>query len=307
MSDKIFLILAGVLWGTGGLSGALLGELTGLHPLAVAAYRLLIGGGLATVAVVTRSKALPRSGMAVRRLLAAGGLLAVFQATYFAAVTLTSVSLATLVSIGSAPVVVAVVTSIRERQLPQRTTALCIALAVTGLAMLAGMPSTRDTWHTLAGVALALVAGTGFAIFTMISRHRVAGLSTGVTTGLGLLVGGLLLLPVALPLGMTLPMHTDVLLTAAFLGTVPTAVAYGFYFTGLRHAHPVMAALAAMLEPLTATVLSVAFFHDSLGPTGIAGAVLLGTALAVNYSAQSRSADGEPALPGERPGAGVGS
>lgn len=34
------LVLAGVLWGTGGLTGSLLAHETGLSPLAVAAYRL---------------------------------------------------------------------------------------------------------------------------------------------------------------------------------------------------------------------------------------------------------------------------
>jgi DME family drug/metabolite transporter len=307
LSYQLFLVLAGVLWGTGGLAGALLGELTGLHPLAVAAYRLLIGGGLASLALITQWKTLPRTASAAKRLFAAGGLLAAFQASYFGAVAMTSVSLATLVAIGSAPVIVAVLTSIRERHVPQRKTAFCIALAVTGLALLAGMPSTRDTWHTLAGVALALLAGGGFGTFTVINRRPVAGLSASLTTGLGLLIGGLVLLPLALPLGMALPLSGDVLLTAAFLGVVPTAVAYGSYFIGLRHSHPVAAALAAMLEPLTATILSVTFFHDSLGPAGIAGAVLLGIALVVNYSAQSGSAHGEPALPAGRSGAGVGS
>ncbi|TCO64472.1 DMT family transporter [Actinocrispum wychmicini] len=300
-----FLVLAGVLWGAGGLSGSLLGLQTGLDPLAVAAYRLLIGGAIATLALGTRLKRLPRTAAAIRRLFAAGALLAVFQASYFGAVAMTSVSLATLVTIGSVPVIVAAVTAVRERKAPTRRTALCVALAVSGLAMLAGMPSTRDTWHTVAGVALSLAAGTGFAAFTLVNRRPVAGLSNGVTTGLGLLVGGILLLPAALPLGMAIPLTPQVVLTAVFLGTVPTAIAYGAYFAGLQHVSPVAAALSAMLEPLTATVLSVTFFHDRLGAVGIVGAVLLGVALVVNYSAQSGSADGEPALPAEAPDAEV--
>jgi DME family drug/metabolite transporter len=303
----LFLIVAGVLWGTGGLSGALLGDQTGLHPLAVAAYRLLIGGTIATLVLVTRLKHLPLTRSAARRLFAAGGLLATFQAAYFGAVSMTSVSLATLVTIGSSPVIVAVVTSVRDRRMPSARTASCIALAVTGLALLAGMPSTRDTWHTLAGIVLSLTAASGFATFTLINRHAVAGLSAGVTTGLGLLIGGILLLPAALPLGMSIPLTPGVLATAAFLGTVPTAIAYGSYFIGLQHAPAVVAAIAAMLEPLTATVLSVVFFDDQLGTVGVIGAVLLGMAVAVNYSAQSGSAQGEPALPAGRSSAGVGS
>ena len=38
-------------------------------------------------------------------------------------------------------------------------------------------------------------------------------------------------------------------------------------------------ALLSLLEPLTATVLSVAFLGNRLGPAGIAGAVLLAAAV----------------------------
>jgi drug/metabolite transporter, DME family len=37
--------------------------------------------------------------------------------------------------------------------------------------------------------------------------------------------------------------------------------------------------LMALLEPLTAAVLSAVLLGDRLGPTGIAGGLLLGTAL----------------------------
>ncbi|MFF0146329.1 hypothetical protein [Amycolatopsis sulphurea] len=59
------------------------------------------------------------------------------------------------------------------------------------------------------------------------------------TTVYGCLFGGALLAP-----------------AAAYFGIVPTAAAY---FYGLTHAYPVLGALYALLEPLTATVLPVAF------------------------------------------------
>jgi len=304
--STVFLVLAGLLWGFGGLAGARLAGLTGLNPLAVAAYRLLIGGTVATLALLPRVKRLPRTKSAARRLVTAGVLLAVYQTTYFGAVALTSVSLATMVTIGGVPVIVALVTAVRARRMPSPRTVTCVLLAVAGLGLLAGSPSTKDVWATVAGVALCVLTSAVFATLLLVTRRPVAGLSSGATTGLGLLVGGLLLLPVALPLGMAIPLTPNVVLTALFFGTVPTALAYGAYFIGLRHANAVVAAVSAMLEPLTATVLSVVFFHEHLGLVGTVGAVLLGVALVVNYSAQSGSADGEPALPAQARGAEVG-
>ena len=50
--STVCLVLSGLLWGTGGLIGTLLGGAAGLSALSVATYRLLAGGGL-IVAVLT--------------------------------------------------------------------------------------------------------------------------------------------------------------------------------------------------------------------------------------------------------------
>ena len=48
----VFLVMSGLLWGTGGLTGSLLSRATGLSAISVAAYRLTVGGVL-IVAVLT--------------------------------------------------------------------------------------------------------------------------------------------------------------------------------------------------------------------------------------------------------------
>jgi DME family drug/metabolite transporter len=48
-SGLLCLIAAGLLWGTGGLTGTLLGRVAGLSPMAIAAYRLTAGGTLIMV------------------------------------------------------------------------------------------------------------------------------------------------------------------------------------------------------------------------------------------------------------------
>ena len=278
--STLSLITAGVLWGTGGLAGSILATHAALHPLAVAAYRLLIGGALSTAALAGQLRTLPRTVATARRLLACGALLAAFQACYFVAVTLSSVSLATLLTIGSVPVFVAVVTAVRERRLPSAGSAVAITLAGLGLALLAGGPAAAG----LAGVLVALVAGAGFAAFTLVNGNPVAGLEARATSGLGLLIGGALLLPLALPLGMHLPLTGQTVAAVAFLGAVPTALAYAAYFAGMRGARPITAALSTVLEPLTATVLSVLLLGERLGVAGTLGAVLLGVALMINYA-----------------------
>jgi hypothetical protein len=88
----------------------------------------------------------------------------------------------------------------------------------------------------------------------------------------------------------------------AALGTGPTAVAYTLYFRGLRTAPAGIAALLSLLEPLTGTVLAALILGDRLGPTGIAGAVILAMALilaavAGRGAASQASAAGPGAAP----------
>ncbi|MFI5587095.1 DMT family transporter [Amycolatopsis sp. NPDC051758] len=271
------LVLAGVLWGTGGLAGSLLGELAGLHPLAVAAYRLLVGGGVGTLFVVLKGGALPRTREAAKRLLAVGGLFALFQASYFAAVELSSVSIATMTTIGAAPVVV----TLAGMRKPRGWTLVSVAGTLAGLVLLRWSPDQPA--HLVGGLAFALLAAAGFAALTMLTAKPVEGLEPLPTTAFGCLIGGVLLTPLASWSGMVLPLHADVLAVACYLGAVPTALAYAAYLRGLADAHPVLGALSAVLEPLTAAVLSAVLFGERLGVTAWCGAAVLVGALAVGY------------------------
>jgi DME family drug/metabolite transporter len=82
-------------------------------------------------------------------------------------------------------------------------------------------------------------------------------------------------------------LRADVLAVALYLGLVPTALAYAAYFRALTAARAVVAALSALLEPLTATVLSAVLLGERLGVAGWCGAALLVAALAAGYWRQS--------------------
>ena len=64
MSASVYLVMSGLLWGTGGLTGTEFGRVTGLSALAVAAYRLLAGGGLIVIFRIATGTAGPARGPA---------------------------------------------------------------------------------------------------------------------------------------------------------------------------------------------------------------------------------------------------
>ncbi|GAA1169347.1 DMT family transporter [Pseudonocardia alaniniphila] len=279
VSGVSFLVLSGVLWGTGGLLGRMLADTTGLSSFAVATYRLGIGGLLIVGYLRVSGRPLPRSRAAWRRIAVTAGLAALFQAAYFTAVTLTSVSLATLVTIGSSPVLVL----LARRRSAGRRQVTGVVLAMLGLAMLVGLPAghgTTPAGHALIAVAFAVLAAAGFSAMTLIAERPVPDLDDAATAGLAFTIGGALLVPVTLATsGLSfVPDARSVGLLLA-LCLVPTAVAYTCYFRGLRTAPAALGALMALLEPLTAAVLAAVLLGDRLGGSGIAGALLLGAAV----------------------------
>jgi DME family drug/metabolite transporter len=285
-SGTPLLVLAGVAWGTGGLLGSLLGRETGLSPLAVAAYRLGIGGLLILAVVActalrrgTGRRGAPDRRRAMRRIGSFAVLAAGFQAAYFTAVALTSVGLATLVTIGSAPAVVVAAEAARGRRRPGALST--VALALAGLGLLVGGPTAVPDPATLVpGVVAAVAAGAGFATMTLLGTRPVPGLDAATSTGSAFVVGGLLLAVVAAGSG-----GLDVPTTAAGVGllalfaAVPTALAYTAYFRGLSSAtSPATGAVLALLEPLTAAVLAAVVLGERLGVAGTVGAAVLGVA-----------------------------
>ena len=284
------LVLAGVAWGCGGLLGSLLSRETGLSPLAVAAYRLGLGGLLVGAVVagaaLTGRAPRPRLGSAGhrraarRRVGTLAVLAAAFQACYFVAVALTSVGLATLVAIGSAPVVVAAVEAVAGRA--RRGSAATVVLALAGLGLLVGLPAAApDPLAAFAGAAAAVLAGTGFAVMTLVGARPVPGLDPATTTATAFVLGGLLLAgPAAVLGGPALPTTASGYALLALFAAVPTALAYTAYFRGLdRAVTPGTAAVLALLEPLTAAVLAAVVLGERLGAPGITGALVLGVAV----------------------------
>ncbi|WP_236542891.1 DMT family transporter [Spiractinospora alimapuensis] len=276
------LVTAGVLWGTGGPVGHLI-QAAGVDAFTVATYRLLSAGLTITglLLVTGALRRLPRSRALTVRLLVNGVLHALFQLLYFASLALIPVGLATLVKIGSVPVFVSLGVCVLARSRPGVRLLVPVVLAVSGLSLLAGFPSTdADPGQLAAGLACSLGAGLTFSVMTLVNRRPVPGLDPMVNVGLGMLVGAVLLLPAALFVGLAVPLTGAVLGMLAFMALVPTVFAYLTYFRGLRTSSDAATAVAIMAEPLTATVISVAFLGEHIPPLGVLGAALLFVAMA---------------------------
>nr|WP_275586349.1 EamA family transporter [Geodermatophilus normandii] len=130
------------------------------------------------------------------------------------------------------------------------------------------------------GALVASGSALGYAVVTLAG----GGVPAGVPVTLAGFAGGALLLtPVVLAEGPSFPADGGTIAVLLYLGLVPSALAYGLFFTGVRTVPGAVASIITLLEPLAATVLATAFLGERLAPAAVAGGLLLLAAVAGLY------------------------
>ncbi|MCO1595888.1 DMT family transporter [Micromonospora sp. RHAY321] len=287
----IQITVTGVLWGTTGVAVQLLRESTGLSPVSIGFHRLAIAALVLLACTASRLGAI-RAALrsAPLPLLLTGIGLGLYQALYFAAVALAGVGVATVVSLGLAPVLAATWESVRARRLPGPLRLATLVAAVAGLALITGATAepTGTAPAPLLGLLAAAGSGLGYAVTTLISRQVSQRVTPMTLTTISTVVGALTLAPFALVAGVAVPVRVDTVALLLHLGVVTTALAYALFYAGLRTTSGSVAAVVTLLEPLTAAALAVALLHEPLPLPVIVGGALLLTAVAATYLAPSR-------------------
>jgi DME family drug/metabolite transporter len=163
--------------------------------------------------------------------------MAVYQTAYFAAVGTAGVAIATVVTLGCGPVLVALGSSLWMAERLDRRAALIVVLALVGLVVLVlGGSSGGTATNPPLGIALALLSAAGYAGTTLLSRTLGTRADRGAGSAphplgdalLGFAIGSVCLLPLSLATGI-LPSGAGLGLTTAilaYLGLVPSALAY---------------------------------------------------------------------------------
>lgn len=281
----LLVVLAALCWGTSGVSGRIVADRTDLGPLDIAWHRMAIGATVLLIGTaLTRRRRGPSTpltrGTAVRLALVGSGL-AAYQFAYFAAVATAGVSIATLVALGLAPLLIALGAALLGHGRPDRATVVALVVALTGLVLLVGISAGADTGTTVVlGALLAVGSALGYALVTLAG----AGVPAGVPVTLAGFAGGALLLtPVALVAGLRFTTEPGALAVLLYLGLVPSALAYALFFAGLRTVPGAVASIITLLEPLTATALATAFLGERLAPAALAGGLLVLAAVAGLY------------------------
>lgn len=278
-----------MIWGTIGPAVAMVDDGSQLFPPAVNAYRAVIA--VAVLLAVTAALGRLRVWLTITRrhrgrVVTVGLLTAAFQGLFFGAVLWVGVSVATVVCLGVAPVLLLVLDAVRHRRRPAGVQVVTVVLAVVGLVLVgAGGAVVGAGPYTALGVGAALASGAAFALSAEVAAplsQRYDGVSIATAT---MCVAAAALVPVGLGVGWlwgAVLTTTDPgsWLLIAYLGAVTMALAYVLLFVGLRTTPAGAAVVATLLEPVTAVVIAVAFLGEQLTPAGAVGVALILVAIA---------------------------
>lgn len=269
----LYVSVAATAWGTGGAAGSLLFLIGGLGPAGVSLWRYLLGAAFLLV--------LARGPVAVSgRILLVGAGMAVYQAAYFAAIAQSGVAVATVVTMGATPVFTALGSRFLLREPLGRAALTALAAALAGLVLLTGETALRSSGASVAGIGFALASAAGYAGVTLLSRRHQGGDPRATAIG-GFVVGAACLAPFALVEGVVPDVSAASVSLLLYLGAVPTALAYGLFFSALTALRATTVSIISLGEAVGAALLGVALFGERLTPLAWAGCALLLAAVAV--------------------------
>lgn len=271
-NGHLFVILAAVLWGTGGTAQALAPGVA--DPLSVGVVKIGIGGA-AMLAFSALSGGWAKGASAKWRplpVIACALLVASYQVLFFTGITLTGVALGTISAIGSLPVWAGLIDLLFGRR-PDARWLGATALAVAGSVLLIGSGGSVSVEPL--GVLLCLASGAGLVAFTTIAKELLQERPHSVVMGVTFTLGAVLLSPALLLSDPGWLLSPAGLAVALELGLGATALAYILFAYGLSKVSVSTAATLTLAEPLTAGLLGVLVLGEQLSPGAVAGMGLL--------------------------------
>lgn len=218
------------------------------------------------------------------RLLVLGALnIGIFQALLFVAAYRLPGGLAAVLG-AIQPLLIMVLAWAVDGRTPAQTTLWSAVGGVLGMAVLLLSPQTG---FEPIGIVAALLGAACMAAGVWLTRRWQLNLPVLALTGWQLLVGGLMLAPVAWLADAPLPALRLTQWSAyAYLSLAGALLAYALWFRGVARLPTVAVASLGLLSPLTAVVLGWALLCQAMSGTALAGLVIvLASVFAVQWTA----------------------
>lgn len=275
-SAFFYIVIASVLWGTSGLFSYYLRQF-GFLPVQMTAMRGVVAAVLMLgFVLITNPKLLKLPLKEIPFILGSG--LGFFGAAtaYFASMEASSVSTAVILMY-TAPIFVLIYSVLFLGEKLNFVKSVSIFLMIVGCALVSGIVGGMK--FSFWGVVFGLISGLSYSAYNIFAKiltmHRVHAYTVTVYNFIIVSVIGL---AVSDPVGIVEIAANKPLETIPFiigLGIFTSFLPYMFYTLGLRDTPAGTATTLGIIEPLSATVFSVAFLGETLTLPLIIGMLLI--------------------------------
>lgn len=272
--STLFVVLAALFWGLSGGVAALLMAF-GWDALVVSFYRGAIGLLFVLVWLALRPR---RSGLSQWRLwtwsaLAGMGVAGNFS-FYFLSINEGSVAVAATLMY-CAPVFVYLISFACRLEKPTLQKWLAMIVVMLGVVLLTGIYAQDAVSTTKLGIIAGLLSGLSYAVFIFGFKYAAPHGSPQaiLTIALAVLVGSLIWL---IDVEQMLAVYGSTSWPLfALLGIFGGGLSFILYIVGLKYTVPSVAAVVAMVEPVTASLFGVAVLNQSLSGVQVIGMTLI--------------------------------
>lgn len=260
-------LLGGFAWGFSACFGQYLFENVAIETEWLITFRLLIAGTLfTTIGIVTRGKqtfAIFKNRRDTFTLVMFGLLgMMMCQYTFYATIKLSNAgTAAVLQSLGT--IFILLIVCMRKRQLPRLKQLIAIVLAIFGVVLL----NTNGDFSTItmskAVLFYGLCSALGVGFYSMLSEGIIRKYGLYSVAGLGMIIGGLAILPFSRPWETYVPITVPLVVGMFGVIILGTAIAFGFYLKGVSIVGSLMGSLLGAMEPVSAVVISAVILKSN--------------------------------------------
>ena len=267
--------LAGILWGILGLFVRALGD-SGLTPFDVVGVRALVAAG----ALLLFLLATDRRALLVRPrdlwCFLGTGLCSIvfFNYCYFTAVRMMSLASAAVL-LYTAPAFVMVLTRVFFGEAFTRRKLCSLVLTFFGCVLVTGVLGS-ETPLSVAGILFGLGSGLGYGLYTIFGKFAMdRGYSAQGITFYTFLVAAIAASAMNGTGAIFAAAQTSALPYMLGLGALSTVLPFLLYTLGLRTLSGSRASILASIEPVTAAILGIAAYGETMQPMTLAGVILV--------------------------------
>lgn len=266
-NGTLLILLAGIFWGSMGIFVRGLTDLAGFTSIQIVSIRLSVAAlTFALILLIKDPKGFRINKKDIPLFLGLGfGSILFFTTCYFTAIRMMTLSIAAIL-LYTSPIWVMLMSLFLFHEKMTRNKLLALIVSFAGCVLVSGLGSSENNM-SLIGVLIGLGSGLGYGLYSILGTIALRKYSTYTVTTYTFVtaaVGSLFLcsLPDLWHKITVCPRKPYLFVFIVLTGLVTAVIPFLLYTLGLEQVEASRAAILATIEPMVATLIGIAVFHE---------------------------------------------